>query len=153
MNLHPGWRNKRQGHPSERKRCVGLSSSVVSLSPGSQLNTRLCSTIQAARLRLGGSGLQTMSNIREQSFSTGVTSNAGAGVKSKLHIRETLANLHMNVAIFQDKLKAPQSIRRRDAAPTECLALFQLSTSRCTDGTLEYIFARRAAFALICPRY
>lgn len=76
MNLHPGWRNKRQGHPSERKRCVGLSSSVVSLSPGSQLNTRLCSTIQAARLRLGGSGLQTMSSIREQSFSTSATSNA-----------------------------------------------------------------------------
>lgn len=76
LNLHPGWRNKRQGHPSERKRCVGLSSSVVSLSPGSQLNTRLCSTIQAAPLRLGGSGLQTMSGTREQSFSTSATSNA-----------------------------------------------------------------------------
>lgn len=155
LNLHPGWRNKRQGHPSERKRCVGLSSSVVSLSPGSQLNTRLCSTIQAARLRLGGSGLQTMSNIREQSFSASVTSNAGAGVKSKLHIRETLANLHMNVAIFQDKLKAPQSIGRRDATRPRhnVFALFQLSTSRCTDGTSEYVLARRAGFALICTRY
>lgn len=74
---YPGWRNKRQGHPSERKRCVGLSSSVVSLSPGSQLNTRLCTTIQAAHcLRLGGSGLQTMNSIREQSFSTSATSSA-----------------------------------------------------------------------------
>lgn len=94
-----------------------------SLSPGSQLNTRLCSTIQAARLRLGGSGLQTMSNIREQSFSASVTSNAGAGVKSKLHIRETLAHLHMNVAIFQDKLKAPQSIGRRERRGPDTMSL------------------------------
>lgn len=90
MNLHPGWRNKRQGHPSERKRCVGLSSSVVSLSPGSQLNTRLCSTIQAARRRLGGSGLQTMSSIREQSFSTSATSNAARRTeKQTSHSRGT----------------------------------------------------------------
>lgn len=98
-----------------------------SLSPGSQLNTRLCSTIQAARLRLGGSGLQTMSNIREQSFSASVTSNAGAGVKSKLHIRETLAHLHMNVAIFQDKLKAPQSIGRRERHGPDTMS-FAIST-------------------------
>lgn len=64
----------RRTTPSERKWCVGLSSSVVSLSPGSQLNTHLSRTIQAARLRVGGSGLQTMSNIWEQSFCTITTS-------------------------------------------------------------------------------
>lgn len=48
---------------SERNWCVGLSSSVVSVSPGRQLNTRLSHIMQAARLRVGGSGLPTMSNI------------------------------------------------------------------------------------------
>lgn len=90
---------------SERKWCVGLSSSVVSLSPGSQLNTRLSYTIQAAWLRVGGSGLQTMSNIREQSFCAIVTSTRVPKWKANSAF-DTFANLHMNVAIFQDKLKA-----------------------------------------------
>lgn len=81
-----------------------------SLSPGSQLNTRPSYTIQAAWLRVGGSGLQTMSNILEQSFCTIVTSTRVPKWKANFTF-DTFANLHMNVVIFQDKLKAFYQIK------------------------------------------
>ncbi len=84
---------------SERKWCVGLSSSVVSLSPGSLLNTHLSRTIQAAQLRVGGSGLQTMSNIWKQSFCTITTRTRVAKMGGITQIE----HLYVNVATSQSK--------------------------------------------------
>lgn len=71
-------------------------------------HTSVLSAIQAAApLRLGGSGLQTMSSIREQSFSASATSNAARwSEKQTSHSRRRRQNLHMNVAIFPGQIES-----------------------------------------------